>query len=247
MEPTNDKPYQLTYDQAYQFYQHLLQDRSDLSLQLLAKKNALVALDQDYNPIFEFKFPLPYLPIDEAETPESYFEKVSATIPDYVLLLIQAGNAALGYFEEGEMINHKVIRKYMIRKKQGKFQGSHLKTKGKSKAGSRVRLNNTLEFFEEVNQKLEDWEIVEEVERILYFSSIPLWNMLFESKVACPFDKDDIRLRKIPKDVHIPNYDELLRINRFAHVGFVHIYQAIDLSGFFEKMTEGDHDFDEWM
>lgn len=249
MEPTNDKPQALSYTQAHQFYDYLLEERYDLKLQLNVKKNALVALDTNFDPIFEFRFPLPYPTIEEnnlgeAETPNTYFEKISTTIPDYLLLLIQAGNAALGYFEEGEMVNHKVIRKYMIRKKQGKFQGSHLKTKGKSKYGSRVRLQNTVDFFEDINQKINDWEVTDHAERIIYSASITLWNMLFDSKVACPFGKDDNRLRKVPKDVHIPTYEELLRINQFAHQGFVHIFQPIDLDDFFEGLLPQDTDED---
>lgn len=249
MSPTNDKPHELTYEQAHQFFEYLLEYRTDLSLQLIEKKNALVALDQNFEPWFEFRFPLPYPPIvetkGEAESPEAYFAKVSTVMPDYLMLLIQAGNAALGYFEEGELMNHKVIRKYMIRKKQGKFQGSHLKTKGKSKYGSRVRLQNTVDFFEDINQKIEDWEIIDDAERIIYFASIPLWNMMFDSKVACPFEKDDERLRKVPKDVSVPTYEELLRINRFAHKGLVHIFQDIDLDEFFESLLPAD-DHDDW-
>ncbi|WP_299457667.1 hypothetical protein [uncultured Microscilla sp.] len=249
MELTNDKPHQLNYNQAYQFFDYLLRERDDLSLQLNVKKNALIALDNHFDPIFEFRFPLPYPVITEntlgeAETPQTYFEKVSTAIPNYLMLLIQAGNAALGYFEEGEMINHKVIRKYMIRKKQGKFQGNHLKTKGKSKYGSRVRLQNTVDFFEDINQKITDWEIADDAERIIYAASITLWNMLFDSKVESPFDKADPRLRKVPKDVHIPTYEELLRINRFAHQGFVHIFQEIDLEAFFEGLLPQDSDED---
>ena len=248
MNLTNDTPHQLTYEQSYQFFEYLMEYRTDLNLLLIEKKNALVALDQNFEPCFEFRFPLPYPPIAEtrgaAESPETYFDKVSTTIPNYLMLLIQAGNAALGYFEEGEMINHKVVRKYMIRKKQGKFQGSHLKTKGKSKYGSRVRLQNTVDFFEDINQKIGDWEVAEEAERIIYFASIPLWNMVFDSKVACPFEKDDERLRKVPKDVSVPTYEELLRINRFTHLGFVHIFQDIDLDEFFESLLPADDDED---
>ncbi len=250
MEPTHEHPHRLSYEQAYQFFEYLLEEQADLNMQLQAKKNALVVLDTNYDPWFELKFPLPYPAIGGVdETTEGladYFDKISTTLPNYLILLIQAGNAALGYFEEGEMSNHKVVRKYMIRKKQGKFQGSHLKTKGKSKYGSRVRLHNTLEFFEDINQKLEDWEIVDEVARILYFASIPLWNMMFESKIPCPFEKEDVRLRKIPKDVHIPNYEELLRINEFAQSGWVQIYQPIDLDDFFEGIQPQEPNDDEW-
>ncbi|MEM8895691.1 MAG: hypothetical protein AAGC88_14000, partial [Bacteroidota bacterium] len=67
---------------------------------------------------------------------------------NYLLLLIQTGHAAIGYFEGGENKAHKVFKSYLVRKKQGISQLKYLKTKGKSKAGSRVRLGNAVDFFE---------------------------------------------------------------------------------------------------
>ena len=40
----------------------------------------------------------------------------------YVQILIESGVAAVGYFENGENIDHKVFRAYMVRKKQGMSQ-----------------------------------------------------------------------------------------------------------------------------
>ena len=45
----------------------------------------------------------------------------------------------------------------MVRKKRGVSQIKHLKTKGKSRAGSRVRLAETEEFFENINGRLQDY------------------------------------------------------------------------------------------
>ncbi|MEO1451203.1 MAG: hypothetical protein AAFV07_16855 [Bacteroidota bacterium] len=45
----------------------------------------------------------------------------------------------------------------MKRHKRGKAQISYLNTRGKSKAGSRIRLANTVAFFEEINERLQDW------------------------------------------------------------------------------------------
>ncbi|MCB0738876.1 MAG: hypothetical protein KDC92_15310, partial [Bacteroidetes bacterium] len=66
------------------------------------------------------------------------------TIPDFtennLLVLMQAGEAVLGMVQNREMVAQKRIRKYMVRKKQGKAQITHLNQKGKSRAGSRIRL-----------------------------------------------------------------------------------------------------------
>ena len=58
----------------------------------------------------------------------------------YCLTLVRAGQASLGYFHQGKLLDHKVFRGYLVRQKQGKSQFKYLKTKGKSRAGSRIRL-----------------------------------------------------------------------------------------------------------
>lgn len=78
--------------------------------------------------------------------------------PHFALALIKAGQAAVGYFHQGELIDHRVFRAYMVRQKQGKSQIKHLKTKGKSRAGSRIRLSETERFFEEINERLTTYE-----------------------------------------------------------------------------------------
>ena len=61
------------------------------------------------------------------------------------LLIMEAGRAAIGSVKESKLVSHKNIRKYMVRKKQGKAQLTHLKSKGKSRYGSRLRLQETNE------------------------------------------------------------------------------------------------------
>ena len=50
----------------------------------------------------------------------------------YCLTLVRAGQAAVGYFHQGKLLDHKVFRGYLVRQKQGKSQFKYLKTKGKS-------------------------------------------------------------------------------------------------------------------
>lgn len=86
-----------------------------------------------------------YLPVDQYFVVDSGLRKFDDFY--FTILVIKAGQAVTACFHNGEMINHKVFRAYMVRKKQGKSQIKHLKTKGKSRAGSRVRLEGTRLFF----------------------------------------------------------------------------------------------------
>jgi hypothetical protein len=137
----------------------------------------------------------------------------------YIILLIQAGNCALGYFENGKNLNHKVFRSYMVRKKQGKSQIKYLKTKGKSRAGSRVRLGETVEFFENINERLQQYFDEHQVHRIAISCSKTLMPYLYNSKIPTPFNKFDERIYKIPKHIHTPIYDVLLEANKFLLKG----------------------------
>ena len=113
----------------------------------------------------------------------------------------------------------------MKRHKRGKSQISYLKTRGKSKAGSRIRLANTVRFFEEINERLTTYEEEYEPERMIYSCTAQLWGLLFQSKVPPPFEKKDPRLIKVPKDVNIPTYEELLNVNEFIQKGLLTVYQ----------------------
>ncbi len=178
--------------------------------------------------ILDFRLPicLPNLPDFNDKNLENNLknslEDFLAFAPTLVIL-IQAGHAAIGYFEENELVLHKVITRYMVRG-NGKAQHTYLKTRGKSKAGSRIRLAQTLDFFEEINQKIDEWAIIDECRKVLYSASIPLWNMLFESKVAPVFEKTDKRLLKIPLDVDVPNHAELLHIGEMMQEGQIRLF-----------------------
>ena len=186
-----------------------------------------------------FRLPLT-LPAPDKEQPEKKHRV------NYVILLIQSGSCALGYFENGHNLNHKVFRSYMVRKKQGKSQIKYLKTKGKSRAGSRVRLGETVEFFENINERLQQYFEEHEVHRIAISCSKTLLPYLYNSKVKTPFHKHDPRLFKIPKHIHTPIYEVLLDANRFLLKGEL-IYdeaQQVFVDGLLAKagITETEHE-----
>ncbi|WP_158607198.1 hypothetical protein [Pontibacter oryzae] len=170
---------------------------------------------------------------------------------NYIILLIQAGNCALGYFEDGINLNHKAFRSYMVRKKQGKSQIKYLKTKGKSRAGSRVRLGETAEFFENINERLQSYFEEHDIHRIAISCSKTLLPYLYSAKVATPFTKNDPRLYKIPKHIHTPIYEVLLDANKFLLRGEL-IYQESQqeyingLLGNLASYTPDDDTVEDW-
>jgi hypothetical protein len=135
----------------------------------------------------------------------------------YVMVLVQSGSASIGVFKDEECLHHKVFGSYMVRKKQGKSQIKHLKTKGKSRAGSRVRLASTLEFFENINTRLQGHFDAYQFDRIALSCSKILIPYLYNSKVSTPFDKKDSRIYRIPKHLHQPNYEVMLGMQRYLN------------------------------
>ena len=145
----------------------------------------------------------------------------------FCLALIQAGESALGIIEDNELREYKVIRKYMVRKKQGKAQLKHLNTKGKSKAGSRIRLAQSQRFFEEINQKLTQWQSIIDNGLFVYgiaASLLPFW---LSSNVPIPIDiKDFERARKVNWTVGLPRENELEKSIRHLYSARLSIFDA---------------------
>jgi hypothetical protein len=122
---------------------------------------------------------------------------------------IESGNAAICVMQDKENVYHTTFSAYMTRKKQGFSQIKYLNKKGKSRAGSRVRLAETVEFFENINSTLTELFEDYQFDRIAMNCSVSLIPYVFKAKIECPFEKKDDRLYKIP--LHLPqsNYTNL--------------------------------------
>lgn len=127
-----------------------------------------------------------------------------------VYLAIESGNAAICVMEGEEKAYHTTFSAYMTRKKQGFSQIKYLKKKGKSRAGSRVRLAETVAFFEKINGSVT--ELLEEYkpERLALSCSTTLIPFLYQSKIPFPVPKKDPLLYKIPLHIPQPNYTNLM-------------------------------------
>ena len=161
-----------------------------------------------------FRFPLPFAPIAPDEFLWAYAERVQPHIPNYCIVLIQAGSAALGYFEQGEMVQHKVIKKYMVRAKQGRAELLQQKIKPRHSEGSRLRLQNSYRFFEEINEKLQLWQKNYPIERFFYTCPIHFLQHWTGAKPPPPFDKRSPNALKIPLDIAKPNLEILVSTNK---------------------------------
>lgn len=181
------------------------------------------------------------LSLSPASLPSASPTSLLAAPARYIILLIQSGHCAVGLFEGSRNLDHKVIRAYMVRKKQGKSQIKHLKTKGKSRAGSRVRLAGTVEFFEEINERLQVYFNDFSIDRIAISCSKTLWPFLFNSKIETPFGKQDERLYRIPRHVHVPKYDEMIEVQKFLMRGEL-IYEEEHLPLIKFLLEEGNSD-----
>jgi len=195
-------------------------------MQIDFKKNRLVIYDENEQVMLQFKYPL-CLNLTENVIKDKNFSNIFGDKDCiFYVLLIQTGNAAIGLFKNEKALEHKVIRKYMTRQKQGKSQLNYLKTKGKSRTGSRIRLANAVSFFEEINEKTNTWMKAYPSKTIIYSCTPMLWGMLFQSKINPPFEKKDYRLKKVPLDLAKPNFEILQNVVRYSLKGYLNFSEG---------------------
>lgn len=203
---------------------HILSSNLSRDCTLDKSRNTLLWFGMNQQKIMDFQLPWYWPPLKELTQLESYLDLLKSLTPIYLIVLIQAGRGALGMGQGEELTGHKVISKYMVRKKQGKAQITYLHQKGKSRAGSRIRLAQTVIFFEEINRHLQDWCAAYTFKRILISCPPRLWGMLYQSRIQPPFAKKDERLMRIPADVRVPGLAELQRIHHLACRGYLRIW-----------------------
>lgn len=131
----------------------------------------------------------------------------------FALVLIRAGQAVVGHSHDGVLLDHKVFRAYMVRQKQGKSQIKYLKTKGKSRAGSRIRLGETERFFEEINERLTEYSSNFPIDMWGISCGKTLWPYYFESETAPPFLQNQENLISIPFHIAQASFESLGNVN----------------------------------
>ena len=143
-----------------------------------------------------------------------YFERLEPRAEVQVVVLLRAGAMAFGCWRGDELLQHKAVRKYVVRG-NGKSQATHLKTRGKSRYGSRLRLQNWRSLLGETNERLASCEEqFGPFERVFYGVPVRVWSQLFQGAPPPPFPIDDARLQRLRMHVHRPDHQELLRVRR---------------------------------
>ncbi len=167
--------------------------------------------------------PLLAAPPTAGEPVRDYLGRLEIAVGLHVVLLVRAAGVALGYWDGEKLLRHKAIRKYVIRGK-GRAQPTHLKTQGKSRYGSRLRLQNWRKLLAETNQRLRDWwEERGEPEHVFLSVPVRVFSDLCAADPPPPFAAGDPRLRRIPLHVHRPDHEELLRVRRWLAHGRVEL------------------------
>ena len=158
-----------------------------------------------------------FLPWTMTWLPEGKFQILDDV--HYCLTLVRAGQAAVGYFHQGILLDHKVFRGYLVRQKQGKSQFKYLKTKGKSRSGSRIRLEETLLFFNEINERLQVYAKQYPLNFWGLGCAKTLWPLLFDGEITAPFTSKSSELIELPYPFSKGSYEELqeleLRLQQF--------------------------------
>ena len=171
-------------------------------------------------PPVEVELPLLLPPPDPERDLWSYVEALPQEIGTSVIILLQAGAASCGYWDGEDLLHHKAQKRYVVRG-AGKAQPTHLKTRGKSRYGSRLRLRNAARLLDETSEKLHDWWQEEGApERVFYSCPVRTWPEFRASRPPPPFE-DGPEPEKIPFDVHVPDHGELLRVRRLLSRGRV--------------------------
>ncbi len=156
------------------------------------------------------------------------------------LVMIRAGIAVTGYFHNGEMLDHKVFRAYMVRQKQGKSQIKYLKTKGKSRAGSRLRLGESEQFFEEINARLQRYDVDYPITTWGISCGMTLFPYFFASETPPPFHKKQDNLISIPFHVQQADFETLQAIHK--KLNGIHLLVSEKGKAVFEEVEDAGRD-----
>ena len=138
---------------------------------------------------------------DQSAYPSRIKEEYKSARP-YLILVVRAGEAILAVCSNDELVEYKILKKYMVRKSQGKAQYNYLQQKGKSRLGSRIRLQQTEKFFSELNEFIKNYEERFDLNKIYLSCSPRLKGAWWKSSKEEPFDKNDKRIARLSLSIN---------------------------------------------
>lgn len=230
-------------DRALSFFQFL--EKQNLSVEYFPRKNKALIYNEGHQKLIGIR--------NSINTSFDQYSKslIKRDINHTLVILIRSGLASVGLIQGNELVHHKVFRAYTVRQKQGKSQIKHLKTKGKSRAGSRVRLASTMEFFQDignrVNQHLESYP----VDQIALTCSETLLPYFFNENKVLKLEMRDQRIFKIPKHITSPTLESLIEIKDLLLKNEIQVFeygQAYfqEFQNLNSEIIDEDEDLEDW-
>lgn len=157
--------------------------------------------------------------VGPGESLRAYSARLPGSVERSVLLLLRAGAMAVGYWDGDELLHHKAVRRYVVRG-HGKAQSLHAKTKGRSRYGARLRLQNWRRLLGETNERLRDyWHDYGAPERVFVAAPVRVLADLAAAEPLPPWGDDGGFVQRVPMHVHRPDHEELLRVRRWLGLG----------------------------
>lgn len=151
------------------------------------------------------------------ESIEDYAVRAPARVGRQVVVLLRAGAVALGYWDGDDLVAHKALHKYVVRG-HGRAQPTYQKTRGASRYGARLRLQNWRSLLRETNERLHDWwRRFGAPERVFYSAPVRAWPELLRADPPPPFEAAEAE--RLPLHVHRPDHQELLRVRAWLGCG----------------------------
>jgi hypothetical protein len=136
-----------------------------------------------------------------------------------LVLLLRAGAMAIGWWDGDDLVQHKAVRRYVVRG-HGKAQGTHAKTRGKSRYGARLRLQNWRRLLAETNERLTAWwHEFGPPERVFVAVPVRVFAELLAAEPPPPFAAAAEAVERVPMHVHRPDHAELLRVRHWLRHG----------------------------
>lgn len=131
----------------------------------------------------------------------------------WTIFLCQGGYFAGAVFRGDEVLKHKRIARYTVRRKQGGAQASKDQVKGGiHSAGASIRRYNETRLREEIAELMKNWKI-ELQQSSCVFLHAPSYNSASFFYEGSPISRGDSRVRSIPIVTDRPSFVELQRIH----------------------------------
>ena len=141
--------------------------------------------------------------------------KLPLQLGKQAMVLLSADSIALAIWEDDELIKHKVLTGYTIRRSQGKSQLTYMRQGGGARSvGSGIRAREALRLFQAGARQLAEWEEELDEATVLFRGGVDRnWNELYAAKdPAMPVIRDDARWVSVGVGVRRPRLKDLERV-----------------------------------